>query len=112
MNETERELDLQLGDALEEIKNMIWERNKVLNEVAISLESISPDASKHVRDMIKESGAKHLWTSLTEKDIDDLWKWSFSEAAVRTASTQLMAFVRAVEEMFKAQNTSYRRFYF
>ncbi len=44
------------------------------------------------------------WRSLSEEEIRDLWSWSATAEAERTATTQQHAFARAVEAALKERN--------
>jgi hypothetical protein len=45
------------------------------------------------------------WQGLTDKEIRDLWSWSMTAEAERTANTQQHAFARAIEAKLKEKNT-------
>ncbi|MFZ9967999.1 MAG: hypothetical protein ACO3IN_13555 [Steroidobacteraceae bacterium] len=45
------------------------------------------------------------WRGLTDEEIRDLWSWSATVEAERTATTQQHAFARAVEANLKEKNT-------
>tara|TARA_R110000822_G_scaffold196547_4_gene334534 strand:- start:3831 stop:4007 length:177 start_codon:yes stop_codon:yes gene_type:complete len=45
-----------------------------------------------------------VWQSLTFDEMSELWDWSQTTDAQTTATTQLEAFVRSVEEALKAKN--------
>lgn len=49
---------------------------------------------------------KHLrpWVGLTDQEIRDLWSWSATEKAERTATTQQHAFAHAIETKLKEKN--------
>jgi len=44
------------------------------------------------------------WRGLTEEEIRDLWSWSATSEAERTATTQQHAFARAIEAALKERN--------
>ncbi len=44
------------------------------------------------------------WQGLTEEEIRDLWSWSATAEAERTATTQQHAFARAIEAALKEKN--------
>jgi len=44
------------------------------------------------------------WQSLSEEEIRDLWSWSATAEAERTATTQQHAFARAIEAELKERN--------
>jgi hypothetical protein len=44
------------------------------------------------------------WRGLTDKEIRDLWSWSATVEAERTATTQQHAFARAIEAALKERN--------
>jgi hypothetical protein len=45
------------------------------------------------------------WAGLTGEEIRDLWSWSMTREAERTATTQQHAFARAIETKLKEKNT-------
>jgi len=45
------------------------------------------------------------WVGLTDEEISDLWSWSMTREAERTATTQQHAFARAIEQTLKERNT-------
>jgi hypothetical protein len=45
------------------------------------------------------------WVGLTDEEISDLWSWSMTREAERTATTQQHAFARAIEAKLKEKNT-------
>ena len=45
------------------------------------------------------------WVGLTDQEIRDLWSWSATEKAERTATTQQHAFANAIETKLKEKNT-------
>jgi hypothetical protein len=48
--------------------------------------------------------AKREWQSLTDEQVRDLWSWSATAEAERTANTQQHAFARAIEAKLKEKN--------
>jgi len=44
------------------------------------------------------------WVGLTDEEITNLWSWSMTCEAERTASTQQHAFARAIEAALKEKN--------
>jgi len=44
------------------------------------------------------------WFGLTDEEVRDLWSWSASAEAERTANTQQHAFARAIEAKLKEKN--------
>ena len=44
------------------------------------------------------------WRGLTEEEIRDLWSWSATSEAERTATTQQHAFARAIEAALRSKN--------
>jgi hypothetical protein len=44
------------------------------------------------------------WRGLTDEEIRDLWSWSATAEAERTATTQQHAFARAIEAALKERN--------
>jgi len=44
------------------------------------------------------------WQGLTDEEIRDLWSWSATAEAERTATTQQHAFARAIEQALKEKN--------
>ena len=53
----------------------------------------------------KADAAKKPWVGLTDDEIKDLWSWSMTREAERTATTQQHAFARAIETKLKEKNT-------
>ncbi len=45
------------------------------------------------------------WQGLTDEEVRDLWSWSMTAKAERTANTQQHAFARAIEAKLKEKNT-------
>ena len=45
------------------------------------------------------------WQGLTDEEVRDLWSWSMTAEAERTANTQQHAFARAIEAKLKEKNT-------
>ena len=48
---------------------------------------------------------KREWVGLTDDEVCDLWSWSATAEAERTANTQQHAFYRAIEAKLKEKNT-------
>ena len=48
---------------------------------------------------------QRTWVGLTDDEISDLWSWSITREAERTATTQQHAFARAIEAKLKEKNT-------
>ena len=47
---------------------------------------------------------KRPWVGLTDEEIRDLWSWSMTREAERTATTQQHAFARAIEAKLREKN--------
>ena len=47
---------------------------------------------------------QRTWVGLTDEEISDLWSWSMTREAERTATTQQHAFARAIEAKLKEKN--------
>ena len=47
---------------------------------------------------------KKPWVGLTNEEISDLWSWSMTREAERTATTQQHAFARTIERKLKEKN--------
>ena len=45
------------------------------------------------------------WQGLTDEEVRDLWSWSMTAEAERTANTQQHAFARAIEAKLKEKNS-------
>mgnify|MGYP003338918815 FL=1 len=45
------------------------------------------------------------WVGLTDEEVRDLWSWSMTSEAERSANTQQHAFARAIEAKLKEKNT-------
>ena len=52
----------------------------------------------------KQSPLTLEWVGLTDEEISDLWSWSMTREAERTATTQQHAFARAIEAKLKGKN--------
>ena len=48
---------------------------------------------------------KRPWVGLTEEEIRDLWSWSMTREAERTATTQQHAFAQAIEAKLREKNS-------
>tara|TARA_R110000868_G_scaffold408223_1_gene690795 strand:- start:274 stop:888 length:615 start_codon:yes stop_codon:yes gene_type:complete len=49
--------------------------------------------------------AQRTWVGLTDEEVRDLWSWSATSEAEKTANTQQHAFTRAIEAKLKEKNT-------
>ena len=47
---------------------------------------------------------QRTWVGLTDKEVRDLWSWSATSEAEKTANTQQHAFARAIEAKLKERN--------
>ena len=47
---------------------------------------------------------QRTWVGLTDEEISDLWSWSMTREAERTATTQQHAFAQAIEAKLKKKN--------
>ena len=48
---------------------------------------------------------QRTWVGLTDEEVRDLWSWSATSEAEKTANTQQHAFARAIEAKLKEKNT-------
>ena len=51
------------------------------------------------------SPPQRTWVGLTDEEVRDLWSWSATSEAEKTANTQQHAFARAIEAKLKEKNT-------
>ena len=49
--------------------------------------------------------AKREWVGMADENVRELWSWSASAEAERTANTQQHAFARALEAKLREKNT-------
>ena len=47
---------------------------------------------------------QRTWVGLTDEEVRDLWSWSATSEAEKTANTQQHAFARAIEAKLKQKN--------
>ena len=57
--------------------------------------------------LVAQPKQKREWQRLTDEDVRDLWSWSMTAEAERTANTQQHAFALAVAAKIKEKNTRY-----
>ena len=48
---------------------------------------------------------QRTWVGLTDEEVRDLWSWSATSEAEKTANTQQHAFAQAIEARLKELNT-------
>ena len=48
---------------------------------------------------------QRTWVGLTDEEVRDLWSWSATSEAEKTANTQQHAFAQAIEAKLKEKNT-------
>ena len=53
----------------------------------------------------KTTPPQRTWVGLTDEEVRDLWSWSATSEAEKTANTQQHAFARAIEARLKELNT-------
>jgi hypothetical protein len=54
--------------------------------------------------MIGKLLKQRTWVGLTDEEVRDLWSWSATSEAEKTANTQQHAFARAIEAKLKQKN--------
>jgi hypothetical protein len=63
---------------------------------------ILSDVRCKIRDIRQQP--KREWVGLTDENVRELWSWSASAKAERTANTQQHAFARAIEAKLRELN--------
>jgi hypothetical protein len=66
--------------------------------------SDEPEMQGMVKGALYTHPPRREWRGLTEEEIRDLWSWSATSEAERTATTQQHAFARAIEAKLKERN--------
>jgi hypothetical protein len=66
---------------------------------------VTPDVDNAYTKLDTSDRVLHKeWVGLTDEEIRDLWSWSMTREAERTATTQQHAFARAIETKLKEKN--------
>lgn len=75
-------------------------------------EQLEFDRMKTARDSLLITNARlnsklaeRTWVGLTDEEARDLWSWSATSEAEKTATTQQHAFAKAIEAKLKEKNT-------
>ena len=90
-----------------EIMQMALEAMEVLtdnyddNAVGIEIDAIIALRKR----LAQQEQERREWQGLTDEDVRDLWSWSMTAEAERTANTQQHAFALAVAAKLKEKNT-------
>ena len=80
---------------LEDIEQEIYENTRIF---------VSRDVMEWMIRRYYTSPPQRTWVGLTDDEISDLWSWSMTREAERTATTQQHAFARAIEAKLKEKN--------
>jgi hypothetical protein len=105
-----REAAQQALEALEMLSIRLLARLLDIETVASALEQPVQPLCDIAEDGVCETldccgnPPRREWQGLTEEEIRDLWSWSATAEAERTATTQQHAFARAIEKALKEKN--------
>jgi hypothetical protein len=68
----------------------------------------TPTTVKLERIPLYTTPPQRTWVGLTDEEVRDLWSWSATSEAEKTANTQQHAFARAIEAKLREKNSQHK----
>jgi len=87
-------------------EQLILVRDNLFRNMSKSMQKLQARSINEVLELPNHTQSpQRPWVGLTDEEVRDLWSWSATSEAEKTATTQQHAFARAIEAKLKEKNT-------